>query len=65
MNVTNQHLTYSLEVKDLDSSLPVRLDELEQAMNKKLNVTISVSGSNYKTIWKPVDNSNIFILLRD
>jgi hypothetical protein len=65
MNVTNQHLTYSLEVKDLDSSLPIRMDELEQVMSKKLTVTISVSESDYQAVWKPVDNSNILILLRE
>jgi hypothetical protein len=41
------------------------MDELEQVMSKKLTVTISVSESDYQAVWKPVDNSNILILLRE
>ncbi len=62
---TDEHLSYSLEIKDLDTSSPIRMDELEQAMSKKLSVTISVSESDFQAIWMPVDNSNIFILLRE
>jgi hypothetical protein len=52
-------------IKDLESSSPIRMDELDQAMNKKLSVTISVSESDFQAVWKPVDNSNILILLRE
>jgi predicted DNA binding CopG/RHH family protein len=62
---TDEHLSYSLEIKDLETSSPIRMDELEQAMSKKLSVTISLSESDFEAIWKPVDNSNIFILLRE
>lgn len=61
----DKHLSYNLEIKDLETSSPVRIDELEQAMSKKLSVTISVSESDFHAIWQPVDNSNIFILLRE
>ena len=61
----DKHLSYNLEIKDLETSSPVRIDELEQAMSKKLSVTISVSESDFQAIWQPVDNSNIFILLRE
>lgn len=62
---TDEHLSYALEIKDVETSSPIRMDELEQAMSKKLSVTISVSESDFQAIWKPVDNSNIFILLRE
>jgi hypothetical protein len=62
---TDEHLSYTLEIKDLESSSPIRMDELEQAMSKKLSVTISVSESDFQAVWKPVDNSNILILLRE
>lgn len=62
---TDQHLSYSLEIKDLETSSPIRMDELEQVMSKKLSVTFSVSERDFKAVWKPVDNSNIFILLRE
>jgi predicted DNA binding CopG/RHH family protein len=62
---TDEHLSYTLEIKDLETSSPIRMDELEQVMSKKLSVTISVSESDFEAIWKPVDNSNIFILLRE
>ncbi len=62
---TDEHLSYTLEIKDLETSSPIRMDELEQVMSKKLTVTISVSESDFEAIWKPVDNSNIFILLRE
>lgn len=62
---TDEHLSYTLEINDLESSSPVRVDELEQTMSKKLSVTISVSENDFQAIWQPVDNNNIFILLRE
>ncbi len=62
---TDEHLSYTLEIKDLETALPIRMNELEQVMNKKLSVIISVSESDFQAVWKPVDNSNIFILLRE
>ena len=61
----DKHLSYNLEIKDLETSSHVRMDELEQSMGKELSVTISVSEHDFQAIWQPVDNSNIFILLRE
>ena len=54
-------ISYSIEVNSI--SAPVPLAELDKHMNKPLAVNISTDGSTQQ--WMPLDNQNIFILLRE
>ena len=58
----DNHISYSLAVmKDKNTSL--NISDLNKSMNEVLKVTIKV-GELSKT-WMPVDNKNIYILLRE
>lgn len=62
---TEQHISYSLEIRRRTDSSIVGMGELDKALGDELSVTISVTGNEIEAIWKPIDNKNIFILLRE
>lgn len=58
----DNHISYSLGITK-DNNAPVNISDLDKNMNEVLKVTIKV-GELSET-WKPVDNKNIYILLRE
>ena len=58
----NQGTPITVEVKDNDVVIPIQ--ELESKLNSNLIVNISFDdGSSIE--WKPLDNKNIYLLLRE
>jgi len=62
---TDNHISYSLKFKKDDAASFMNASDLDKNMNKKLNVVIKINSGNWHTNWKPIDNKNIFILLRE
>lgn len=62
---TEQHISYSLEIRRRTDSSLITMGELDKVLGDELNVAISVNDNEVKAIWKPIDNNNIFILLRE
>ena len=61
----DNHVAYQLEIKNaVDSSL-IEISSLSDHMNEKINVTISIDENSWHAFWSPVDNNNIYILLRE
>ncbi|MCW8901440.1 MAG: hypothetical protein OQK75_11800 [Gammaproteobacteria bacterium] len=58
----DNHISYSLEITD-DNDTSINILDLEKSMNKKLNVNIKVG--EVTGTWIPIDNKNIYLLLRE
>ena len=58
----NNHVAYSLEIMK-DNSTSVKTSDLDNSINEKLKVVIK--ANDVSEIWVPVDNKNIYILLRE
>jgi hypothetical protein len=62
---TEQHLSYSLKIRKHSDSAVIGMDELDKVIGSELSVVISLSKNSSQAVWEPVDNSNIFVLLRE
>ena len=56
-------ISYSISIKSLEDGEVVPISQIESYMNRKLEVSIQGSGKTFT--WKPKNNENIFILLRE
>ena len=54
-------ISYGIEINSI--SAPIPMAELDKHINKPLIVNISTDDSTHQ--WKPLDNQNIYILLRE
>ena len=57
----NNHISYSLEITSDDKT--INIADLNKNINNKLKVTIK--AGKLSEIWAPIDNNNIYILLRE
>lgn len=58
---TSNHISYGLSISEDDK--PINIADLEKNIDKKLKITIEVG--EVSKIWTPLDNNNIYILLRE
>ena len=58
----DNNISYSLDITN-NNNIAVNISDLEKNMNKKLHINIKVG--EVTLIWTPVDNKNIYILLRE
>jgi len=58
----DHHVAYSLEITK-DNSAAIKITDLDKNMNENLKIVIKSGGLS--ETWAPVDNKNIYILLRE
>jgi len=58
----DNHVAYSLEITK-NNSTPIKISDLDSSMSEKLKVTIK--AGDLSETWAPIDNENIYILLRE
>ena len=54
---------YSLEVKNNGGTVDIH--NLQDNINEPLDVIISIENGELQSSWKPLDNKNIYILMRE
>jgi len=58
----DNYVTYSLEITK-NNSTPIKISDLDNSMDEKLKVIIKTN--DLSETWAPIDNKNIYILLRE
>jgi len=59
----NNKVRYSLEVKK--NGVTVDIHNIQNNINDPLEVIITIQDGKPQTSWKPLDNTNIYILMRE
>ena len=58
-------VAYSVEIRNLETNLEVDVEDINKHIMDNLEVIVSLDEERYKGFWNPVDNKNIYILLRE
>lgn len=60
---TGNHISYGLSVFKDDDDKAINIADLEKNIDEKLKITIK--AGDFSKVWSPLDNNNIYILLRE